>query len=239
MLSTIKDIINYVLPTCCILCKERHQNPNNLCSDCLKNLPWKTASFIRCASTLTHKNDCMLCGYCIQATPIISNTHALFDYAEPINVLINQLKFSHRLAVAKCLGILWAQKLLQEESIQKPNYIIPVPLHYKRLRERTFNQAIEITRPISQALKIPIVTTGISRKKNTKAQAMLSRKERAKNIKGAFTVTRNLTGSHVVIIDDVITTGNTITTLANEVKKAGASRIDAWCCAKAQTKQPL
>lgn len=146
--------------------------------------------------------------------------------------MITQLKFHGKLVYAKLFGQLLAQKIVQHYSTTPlPKLIIPVPLHRKRLQERGFNQALEISRPISNILKIKIDISSCIRKKYTSAQSSLDATERKKNIKNCFELTKPLTVNHVAILDDVITTGETTRELSEILSNRGVEKIDLWCCA--------
>jgi len=112
-----------------------------------------------------------------------------------------------------------------------PHVILPMPLHSTRLKERGFNQAVEIARPIVNHLRLPMDVTS-QRIRATAAQSSLAGSERVANVKNAFVVKENFRGCHVAILDDVITTGCTVTAFSLALKKAGAVKIDVWCCAK-------
>jgi ComF family protein len=113
-----------------------------------------------------------------------------------------------------------------------PQLIIPMPLHASRLKERGFNQAIEIARPISRTLSIPLDYTGSMRKKSTPAQSGLASSARKSNIKNAFIANRNYDGLAVAVLDDVITTGSTMNEFCHLLQAQGAKTIDVWCCAR-------
>jgi ComF family protein len=119
---------------------------------------------------------------------------------------------------------------LQESS---PDTIIPVPLHPRRLRERGFNQAHELARPISKGLSIEVCPTGIERFHERPPQITLSRKQRLKNTRGVFRVHNNFPKGHVLIIDDVMTTGATVNELARILKLEGVERVDILTLARA------
>ncbi len=115
-----------------------------------------------------------------------------------------------------------------------PELIIPVPLHKKRLRERGFNQAIEIARPIAKHLKIQLDITHTQRHRYTQAQSDISADLRYKNIHRAFSVKGTLP-ENIAIVDDVMTTGHTVNEFARTLKSAGAEHIQVWCCARTST----
>jgi len=120
------------------------------------------------------------------------------------------------------------------QELNRPDMLIPVPLHRLRMIKRGFNQASELGTYISKVLGIPLLTTALRRHRNTKAQSGLSRKQRRKNVRGAFYWHSLKTPDrHVALIDDVMTTGTTVTECARILKKAGAKRVDVWVAARA------
>lgn len=166
-------------------------------------------------------------------TPLSDNVIAVFYYQYPIDHLISALKFANKLIYAKVLGELMAKKLVDSYKCGSlPEVIITVPLHKHRLRERGYNQALELARPISKQLNIPINFSSCVRVKHTEAQTLIPAKQRQKNVKNVFAVDKNFSAQHVAIIDDVITTGSTIRELSKVLLQSGVSRIDVWCCAK-------
>jgi len=148
--------------------------------------------------------------------------------------LIVKLKFQQQLSHAKLFGVLMAQAILQDwyQGRLLPDVIIPVPLHPLRLRERGFNQAVEIARPIARMTGIPIDIHGVKRIRHTKAQSSLPATERDKNIANAFMIDSDYRGKYIAVLDDVITTGCTVRELCRRLSANGASRIDVWCCAR-------
>lgn len=175
----------------------------------------------------------LLCGTCLKEDPPFTQVYALYLYQPPITNLIMSLKFGNALANARILGELFAEKIQSEWYRNKPlpEAIIPMPLHPKRLKERGFNQAIEIARPVAKLLNRPLLVIECSRVKHTVAQATLSAKDRLVNIQGAFT-SSSLVYQHVAVLDDVITTGSTMNEFCNTLKKSGVQTIDVWCCAR-------
>jgi ComF family protein len=156
----------------------------------------------------------------------------LFTYSFPIDHMVTQLKFHGKLVYAKLFGQLLTKKIIQHYSTNPlPTLIIPVPLHRKRLQERGFNQAFEISKPIGKMLKIKIDVSSCIRKKHTVAQSSLDAVERKKNIKNCFELIKPLTANHIAIIDDVVTTGETTREFSAMLKNHGVKKIDLWCCA--------
>jgi ComF family protein len=135
--------------------------------------------------------------------------------------------------VARVLSKLMIERLMQVYAHSDlPEVIIPIPLHPRRLAERGFNQALELARPISKALRIPLAYRNFLRVRNTVTQTTLTKKYRAKNLKNAFVFKKYQAFNHVALIDDVVTTGCTVNEMSRVLKKAGAKRIDVWCCAR-------
>jgi len=153
-----------------------------------------------------------------------------FFYKKPLSPLIHQLKFDHKLHYARLFGLLFEAHLQQHDFI-KPDLIIPVPLHKKRLQERGFNQALEIIKQPAKRLQIPLDRTHCRRIRATSAQTSLHASARKQNLKQAFQINRSLQGVHVALFDDVITTGSTLLAVAAAAKKAGAAKIDLWALA--------
>jgi len=155
---------------------------------------------------------------------------AAYRYDFPVSVLIQRLKYAAELAVAPWL----ADRLLETvEQDRLPDMIVPMPLHEDRLKERGFNQAALIGERLAAKLRLPIDYAACLRVKATRPQVELPIKERRGNLRGAFVCERDLTGRHVALVDDVMTSGASLEELARVVRKAGASHVSAWVVARA------
>ena len=172
-----------------------------------------------------------LCGSCLSRQPAFDVTYAPFIHQGAIRHLIGSLKFGSHYKNARLLGMLLAEHLKQ--SAERPDLILPVPLHKSRYRSRGFNQAIEIARTVAKELQIPLDLTSCRRHRDTLHQSQLPAKKRRKNLKNAFSVVKPIHARHIAIVDDVMTTGSTAHELACVLKKAGVSRVDVWVCARA------
>jgi ComF family protein len=232
--SHLRFIINKLMPLTCVMCGDYTQNTYNICTACAYNLPSLPHHCVQCAQFLPETLSATLCGTCLSHPPAYAATYALFPYEYPIISMIRKIKFQHQLCFAQALGELFAQKAQTTWYAHKPlpDLLIPIPLHLKRLSERGFNQALEIARPISKKLQLAIDYKGIVRSKATLAQSGLSAAKRAHNIANAFKVRRDYTGLKIALLDDVITTGHTITECSRMLKKHGAASIEIWCCAR-------
>jgi ComF family protein len=131
------------------------------------------------------------------------------------------------------LGHLMADALARRAA-PLPELLIPVPLHVQRLRQRGYNQALELGRPIARRLSLRLEPSAVSRTVATGEQTRLDAASRRRNVRGAFAAEGALVrGRHVALLDDVITTGATVSELARTLRAAGAARIEAWAVARA------
>ena len=231
----VKQLYNKLLPYTCVLCHHPSQRTQDLCEPCHSEMPILTHSCQRCARELPPTLPNRLCSHCLKQPPPFDATYAAFSYKDSVTKLILNLKFNNALNNARLLGELLAKRIKEDWYQQQdlPDIIIPVPLHSKRLTERGFNQALEIAKLVAKSLKLPLETTSCQRIKFTSPQATLKVEHRLNNIKNAFLINKDFSNKHIAIIDDVITTGQTITEFAFSLKKAGAKKIDIWCCARA------
>jgi ComF family protein len=204
----------------------------DLCAGCYAELPWLTRACIRCGEPLPGAApEDIPCGRCQRRAPPFERVQTLFRYADGARQLLQSLKFHARYPAARLLGELMAERLARLP--ERPELLIPVPLHSRRYAQRGFNQAIELARPVSRHLEIPLSLHDCIRKHATEPQAELSADERRRNLKNAFLVRRPIRAGHVAILDDVVTTGATAGALAKALRKAGVGRVDVWACARA------
>lgn len=175
----------------------------------------------------------LTCGRCLKDPPAFSTIKVFWDYQPPFTQLITRLKFNAKLHYARLLGEWMADELEKIPSADRPHCLIPVPLHRKRLQERGYNQALEIAKPIAKRLNIRLTIDQCERVQNTQPQSDLDAKQRARNVSQAFHLSRPLKGSHIALMDDVVTTGHTVNSLSKQFKQAGAERIDVWCVGRA------
>lgn len=227
--STVKQ---WLLPYQCILCGHKSSRKQDLCEPCFLDLKSPEYTCPRCARSLFEKQP--LCGACIAKDPPFAATFSAFLYERPMTQLIGQLKFLHQLRNARILGELLCEKISQEwyNTRTLPEAILPIPLHINRLKERGFNQVLEIARPIAKTFQLPLLTKNCVRNKPTLAQAMLPAKQRQENIKNAFNLVKPIEMAHIAVMDDVITTGHTVVEFCTILKKSGVQQIDVWCVAR-------
>jgi ComF family protein len=163
---------------------------------------------------------------------------APFMYEHPVDEMIRKLKYHDDLAQARVLGVLLAQTAI-EQCVALPRLLVPVPLHDARLRERGYNQAAALARYAARMLEIPYAPRLIRRVRDTPSQTALDVNRRRDNVRGAFAtcgrraVRRLVAAEHVAIVDDVITTGSTVSELRAVLLAAGVRRVEVWAVARA------
>lgn len=219
----LKAIAQQLFGGSCFLC--RGKASALLCADCDADLPRLGADLCpRCALASPAG---AVCGRCLTQPPAFDATRAALAYAFPADALIQALKFRGELALAPLLGGL----LLPCVSGKEIDCIVPVPLSTKRLRERGFNQALEIARGVAAATRARLAPELCERSRDTSVQMDLPLKERGTNVRGAFHCPRVVSGT-VAVLDDVMTTGATLEEVAVTLKRAGAARVVNWVVAR-------
>jgi len=220
-----------LLPARCTLCGGAGEGYADICGKCRAELPWLGPACRRCALPLAAEG---VCGRCVsRPDDPIARTTAVFQYHGTVTGLILGLKYGGRLSAARLLGGLMAEVLLERIGVAVPEALVPVPLHRTRLRERGFNQAVEIARPLAARLGIELDLNSCERVRNTAEQTRLDSVQRSRNLKGAFRVVRHVPYRRVAIVDDVLTTGSTVASLAGSLRATGVEEIEVWSCARA------
>jgi len=229
----IRRLINTVYPPRCVLCGSPGFSDMDICKVCYHDLPWIGSACTQCAIPLTkHSGDHLKCGRCLKNPPLFDQSISLFSYEKEAITLIHQLKFNEKLANSRLLGGMLACAI-DKKGVELPDCILPVPLYKKRLRQRGYNQSIELARPVANTFNIPLDLQSVKRVRDTQSQTGLDKQQRRKNIRAAFEVIEPLCVKHVAIVDDVVTTASTTNELARTLKRAGVSRVDVWSIARA------
>lgn len=220
-----------MLQQTCMLCANHNGGEHGLCHNCLQSLPWHTAAKCPQCSLLS---DGLICGHCLQSTPSFDATHALFSYDYPLDRLLQHYKYKESLHLANTFASLFIKNLLDTapNTHAQTDLIMPMPMHNERLKQRGFNQALEIARLISKKRHIKLDFTSCQRTRLTPPQASLPLKERIKNIRGVFQCDKNLQGLNIALVDDVMTTGASLNELAKTLKQAGAAHVECWVIAR-------
>jgi ComF family protein len=198
----------------------------------LQDLPNNTPACSRCAISLPQPG---ICGPCLRRPPPFSAAVAALHWQSPVDFLLHRFKYQRRLELGVVLGEYLAEQLLSQQATM-PELLLPTPLHPQRLRSRGFNQALEISHIVAARLALTVTTGLLLRSRPTLSQTGLAPRDRRRNIRGAFNVNARradeLRGRHVVIVDDVLTTGSTAAEMSRTLLRAGVTRVDIWTIAR-------
>jgi ComF family protein len=227
------NLVNTLFKQKCLLCDANSDaleaNIHEVCRACLNELPrHPKTSCLQCGLS----SGGQLCGSCISSPPDFDVTTSVFLYEFPINAMMQRYKYGNMLSLCAFFGQLLSEKI----NLESVDIIIPMPMHPTRIKERGFNQALEIAKVLCKKSKEKLDFESVERIKLTPPQASLPLKERVKNIKGAFKVKGDkpdkIQGKRIAIVDDVMTTGASLNELAKTLKKAGAAHVECWVIAR-------
>jgi ComF family protein len=229
----LSRLVRVVYPPRCVICGCSGYAGRDICEICYRELPWIESSCVQCAIPLADgSGEQLKCGNCLQKSPDFDHSLSLFSYESNAVSLVHQLKFNEKLACSRLLGNMLADAV-QHKGIALPDRVLPVPLHNRRLRQRGFNQSIELARPIARRFNLSLDVTSVGRIHETRPQTGMNKKQRRRNMQNAFRMIKPVEARHVVIVDDVVTTTSTVNELARVLKKAGVQRVDVWSIARA------
>jgi len=220
-------------PGSCLLCTARVPAGEDICRACRQSLPRLLSACPRCAAPgAATAAENIICGECQKTAPAYLFTRAAFRYAPPVDKLVQNLKYHGRLDLSRVLGACLADHLRSLKD-PLPDVIAPVPLHNSRLRERGYNQSLEIARFVAKRLRRPLNAKDAWRVRPTAPQTELAREQRRKNVRGAFKAGPAFAGQRVAIVDDVMTSGHTADAFAASLLSSGAEDVRVWVVARA------
>ncbi|MFT5392711.1 MAG: ComF family protein [Gammaproteobacteria bacterium] len=224
-----------LLPSSCVACADIGAG-GALCRACVGEFARAAKACAQCALPIAHNTE--KCLVCRTRPPAFDGAVAGFLFEPPMSTLIHKFKFGGALAVGRALGVALGDRLhaqLIASQFTLPEVLVPVPLHSTRLRERGFNQATVLAKPLARELRLDLELRVARRVGAAVAQSTLqSREARGRNIRGAFLINSNaLAGARVAIVDDVLTSGATANELAAVLTDAGAASVQVWALARA------
>ncbi len=235
-------LIDFVLPPTCAACGETLLGGNlaaGLCPACFSDLAFHAGPQCRqCAAQVDAQlhaslgTDDLRCGACLRDPPAFSQTHAGLIYAGIARQLILGFKHGGRRPHASLL----IRPLKEKLSILPADAVlIPIPLHRARLRQRGFNQALDLAHAFNDEGRFEVWAEGLTRVKLAPNQRQQSARARRENVRGAFAVSRpdKVEGRTCVLVDDVVTSGATTRAAAKSLKRAGAKAIFVFAVARA------
>lgn len=198
-----------------------------VCDACERSLPFLEIACARCAVPLACEG---ICGECQRREPAFDDALAAFAYRFPLDRMVHRFKYGGDLAVGRWLALRLADRV---DGAARPDLLVAPPLADSRLRGRGFNQAVVIAAHVGKRLRVRHGRAAFTRIRETSPQPGLDRRQRLANLRGAFRCELDLSGEHVAIVDDVMTTGATTHALAKLLKARGASRVSVWAVARA------
>lgn len=207
-----------------------------LCLLCQRELPYLAGSNCVSCALPRYNNSQEQCDECIQQPPPWQRLIAIMSYTLECKYLIKEFKFSQQPQLHHLFSTLLSRVIaanIIQHNYSLPEALVYIPLHKKRQRQRGYNQSQLLAKEIAKQLHIPLITDKqFIRAKYTQAQALQNSSERKANINNAFQVTKPFTVKHIALLDDVVTTGETIREACLTLSTAGIEHIDIWCLAR-------
>lgn len=214
----------------CWLCRQPlYLHRHGICSYCLRNLPQKPCCCPRCG--LPAASAALECGRCLLRSPPWLSLTFVDDYRPPLSGLIGRLKYSATPELAALLARLLLLQWLtarRQGQVIRPQQIVSVPLHHRRGWRRGFNQSDLLARPLARWLGCRYRSNTVRRIRATPAQQQLSAVQRRRNLRAAFRCDEDLTGRHIALLDDVVTTGSTVAEISRLLLRQGAESVQVW-----------
>ena len=234
------DPLDWVYPPLCTICGGGLDGGRSLCESCAAGMARIVPPFCDvCGEGFQGQIDGAFdCPNCNEISFHFEFARAAMDRSDEILELIHRLKYAREIHLARELGNLACGAFKDRRlalALEEKWPLVPVPLHWRRQRDRQFNQAEEIAKSIGEKMNLPVVKR-LKRVRSTQTQTRLSRKQRMENLKGAFAIRKSWFFEKgnpiskeetpgVILVDDVFTTGSTVDECAKILKKAGAGRV--------------
>lgn len=222
----LKYSLSALYPHHCPLCGARSQSA--FCTGCEQDMPRLLSACPQCGLELPA--EALYCGHCQTNPPQYQRLYSPYAYAHPVSNLITAVKYQQRLSLIPVLAHAMTRRVTRQPI--GVDALLPVPLHSARLRERGFNQSLELARVLSKQIAVPILH-GIERHRATATQTTLPADQREQNVRGAFRLHQPIAHRRIAIVDDVVTTGSTVNEIAKLLRSAGVEEIEVWCIARA------
>lgn len=239
--------LNLLLPNSCLICDDQlpHQNPHQVCPSCWERLPLIKHHCSRCGQPYSSFDSGpdpfrYKCGTCRLGDRPYARARSVGLYQGSLRQLIHLFKYHKKSGLGSQLAG-WMIKHMPEGFDESDfDYILPVPIHIKRLREREFNQSLILAKSIARRYQRPLMAYNLYRHNFRQPQAQLRQKARMVNVRGAFGVRHpdKLCGKNLLLVDDVYTTGATVTECTKALLKTGAERVEVLTLARTDQAWP-
>ena len=223
MKTIFHNFLNLFFPELCVVCNSRlSEGEEYICTDCLLLLP-KTNFHLQSDNRLEEFFAGRIPYERIAA-------YAYFIKGGSIQHIIHELKYNRNPKIGQFIGKLCGEQIRGSDFISSVDLLVPIPLHPKREKQRGYNQSLEICKGISESTGIPVDYSRLIRKINNQSQTKNSRFDRWKNVEDIFSLTDTnaFRGKHILLVDDVITTGSTIESAAKEILKIEGTKISIF-----------
>jgi len=236
-----EELLGFVklfFPPTCPVCRSHHPLrafESGLCDACLENMrPLSSpCCTICCLPYEGPAGSDHRCESCLKYPPPFSRVIAFGVYTGLLREAVHRFKYEEAFYLHRPLGRLMATAVTEKLQADLPDLIIPVPLHLKKLRERTYNQSLLLARTLGKTLKIPVKAQGLERTRPTLSQQGLKSEERKRNLKGAFSLNEEVKDKRILLVDDVLTTGTTARECSHILIKSGARDVYVVVLARA------
>lgn len=237
MASFWRALIDFFFPPKCPFCGARSGSDDAYrpCPSCLAQVRFLSPPRCpRCGLAFEVPAEDHLCSDCLKSERPFSVARSIFAYEGLMAKVISRFKYGRVSRLGHILGLLLADYRDPDLVLRDWDLLVPVPLHPRRLRQRGFNQSALLARKVGRRHSVAVELTALRRARHTQPQTQLSGAQRQENIRGAFEVRREeaVSGKKVLLIDDVFTTGATVTECARVLLAAGADRVDVLTLAR-------
>lgn len=226
--KTLSALSRYFFPGRCALCDDALASDGALCASCWNRLEYVAPPFCKICR-LPGDTETGVCRECERKKPAFAAAYAAYIYNDAASSLISRLKFKDGLHVFPFLAD--ACYFAAKDGLAECDVLVPVPMHPRRLRARMYNQSALLARRIAKKAGKPVFYRALRRVKHTAPQTGKSRKQRLRNLSGAFRADirkhPQISGAVIGLIDDVYTTGATLSACARALKQAGAAKVIA------------
>ena len=232
-MKLIQKFLNFLLPPHCPICHKPILDNHAVCGECFGKLFFLGSTVCqRCGKPLPYK-EVRICGACLKKSPVYQQARSVLKYNEFSKALILPFKHADSIELTPLLVQWMDQK--GKELIENCDCLIPVPLHLKRLLKRKYNQSALLAQKLAKIHHKDYEPSVLMRRRHTESQGHMTAKQRQENVKNAFKIQNSdkIKGKKILLIDDVMTTGATVSECSKVLIKAGAESVDVLTLARA------